>query len=528
MNTFVSVVKCVKRSTIFLVLVVVFSFSLIRVAHAETNIGTAIKMILDTLSFSTSKNVIDRNGCIQGSYVKDETRSPPVPICVAEDGTIKENPGSEPGNTEVDLSASPLITAGLIPEDMNDPLTSLCQTKANRVVSNALSYPDIVAIYKEVADQSDLPWEVIAALHNVETGGSFNPRGSLVSGRVIGEIEPDVGNICTTQSAGKAKFTIPIGSGCGFSSLLNSALYAAEHFKEKMSYAKNIARSGAGEFELISAAFALYNGPGNTQCIGNTPKPETGGLYTGCGPKFLFDDHLYPFACFDERHATMYVIYCEDGRKCTSPTPYQNIGAMTFIKALQQKISVQPKTEPSLCSQGSPVDEQGNPCSSQNLNAQVMVNDIKSKCTGGQVTSSNANCIDNTNLSQMPKSLIKSSARSFIYLQCVGFAFASALELNGVDPQQRGNACAQARDSNTYKFISRTSGPPVAGDLVIWQDIVNGYPVCGGSYYGHIAYISQVFNPTNIEVAEANYSPGVVNMRRVAITNNVTGWLRKR
>ena len=524
MNTFVSLVKCVVRAIMIGILVCFLSTTTAPVVRAE-KANPVLKAILDIIFSNKPKVPIDENGCVVGSYTVDNGRTPPVPICNGRDGSVIDNPGPQTNDGDY---TNIEITSGLIPADMNDPLPSLCQTKANRAVTNALSHPDSIAIYKEAANQSGLPWEVIAALHNVETGGSFNPKGSLVSGRIIGDVEEDIEMICLDQSSIKARYSVPIKAGCGFDSLLNSALYAAEHFKEKMSYARNITRSGASEFELISAAFALYNGPGNTQCIGNTPKLETGGLYTGCGPKFLFEDHLYPFACFDERHAEMYVIYCEDGRKCTSPTLYQNIGAMTFIKALQQKISVQPKTEPSLCSQGGPVDEQGNPCTSQNPNAQVMVNDIKSNCAGGQVTSSNANCIDNTNLSPRPKALIKSSARSYTYLQCVGFAFAAALQLNGVDPEQRGDACAQARDSHTYKFIPRTSGPPLAGDLIIWQDIVNGVPVCGGNHYGHIAYISQVFNPTNIEVAEANKSPGKVDMRPVEITNNVSGWLRKR
>jgi surface antigen len=396
---------------------------------------------------------------------------------------------------------------------------------------------------------------VLAAIHNVETGGSFNPKGSLVSGRIIGDIEPDIGKVCITRVSAKAKYAVPVETGCGFDSLLNSALYAAEHFKEKMSYAKNIARPGASDFELISAAFALYNGPGNTQCIGNTPKPETGGLYTGCAPKFLFEDHLYPFACFDERHAKMYTIYCGDGRKCATLTPYKNIGAITFIKALQQKIASQKNPssneiklttpsptmgvngirptqifpQPVVCNQATGLDSQGNLCIGSNSSAQVIVDDIKSKCLNGTINASNANCIYAvSSLNAGAKSIINYSATKFDDwggLQCVGFAAAMGLQLNGAEPPQ-SNACSMAFNSAKYKFIPRTSGPPQAGDLIIWNSAGN---ICTADHVGHIAYISRVINSNNIVVTEANVSArGTVGTRNIDINNLTKGWLRRR
>ncbi len=434
-----------------------------------------------------------------------------------------ENEGadSNTSSTNIDIDLSTPLPAGR------------CTSLANNVVNKVLSSSRLLNVYKKASAESGLPWEVLAALHNMETGGKMSESGSLVSGRIIGVPEPDIGNICFTRHAAKAKYTVELGPReCGFDSLENSAYYAAEHFKEKMEYAKAKMGQGASEFQILAATFSLYNGPGNTQCVGNHTKPQANG-YGGCPAKFLFEDHLYPFACFDQRHEQMYVIYCGDGSQCTRQTPYSNIGAMTLVKALQQRL--QPKTEAlnptsiesEPCTRNS---DKGSPCFSKVTNeSRYMVRDIKSVCTNGTINASNANCINRTDLKPQPKTIIRNSAVAFHAwggLQCVGYAFASALEINGVDPQQYGNACDQAKDSPTYKFIPRSSGPPLEGDLVIWNSTGN---ICTENHVGHIAYISKVYNPNKIEIAEANYiSPGTVGIRNVDIGPLTRGWLRKR
>lgn len=434
-------------------------------------------------------------------------------------------------NNSIDNEAVTNIESNEMGIDLSTPIPAgRCTNLAKSATDKVLSSSRLLNVYKKAAAESGLPWEVLAAIHNMETGGKMSENGSLVSGRIIGVPEPDIGKICFTKRAPKSKYTVELGAGeCGFDSLENSAYYAAEHFKEKMVYARAKVGAGASEFAVLSATFSLYNGPGNTQCMGNNTKWQASG-YRGCPAKFLFEDHLYPFACFDQRHEQMYVIYCGDGRQCTQQTSYSNIGAMTLVKALQQRlgsVASQPKptlTEDPLCTKNS--DKEA-PCFSKETNeARYMVRDIKSVCSNSTINASNANCINQTGLKPQPKAIIRNSAAAFTNLQCVGYTFATALEINGVDPQQYGNACDQARSSPTYKFIPRTSGPPEPGDLIIWNSKGN---ICTSANVGHIAYISKVYNSNKVEVTEANYAaPGMVGIRNVDIDPLTTGWLRKR
>ncbi|HRN95867.1 MAG TPA: hypothetical protein PLD54_00290 [Candidatus Levybacteria bacterium] len=183
--------------------------------------------------------------------------------------------------------------------------------RAQQVVASLLTEQNI-AIYKQAADTSGVPWEVLAAIHYRE--GNMSSNHSIVSGRPIGDHEPDVmGNDgCSTQ------YTRLTSNGtCVFDSLLNSALYAANLLKIK----------NGGNFpdnyrDLVKT-LSYYNGTGNTNC-GKTPYPY-------CPPEFPMEDHSYTMNLLDAKHEVMYVVYCADFTPCNPPVRDQRTGALSGI-----------------------------------------------------------------------------------------------------------------------------------------------------------------------------------------------------
>lgn len=175
-------------------------------------------------------------------------------------------------------------------------------------------------IYEQAGSQTELPWQLLATIHYLEGGcGS----GSLVSGRAIGENEPDIGS-CSSADSGPGK-PIPLpGGGCGFSSQLESAIYAGNHLKGKIGKAPET-------FEDLVKALGRYNGIGNANC-GRVPE------YPNCPPFFENEDHIYPMNWFDARHDRMYLVYCADRQKCNPPKVYQRAGGLTVLRILGGKL----------------------------------------------------------------------------------------------------------------------------------------------------------------------------------------------
>lgn len=176
-------------------------------------------------------------------------------------------------------------------------------------------------LYEQAASSTGLAWQILAGIHYLEARCTDR---SLVSGRPIGANEPDVvrGGGCSTGLRGPG-IPIPLpGGGCGFATLLDTAIYAARHIQGKIG--KN-----PDNFEELVKAFGRYNGTGNANC-GRTP-------YTNCPPYFEGEDHIYPMNWFDSRHGTMYLVYCADRVKCNPPQLYQRPGALTVLRILEGK-----------------------------------------------------------------------------------------------------------------------------------------------------------------------------------------------
>lgn len=158
-----------------------------------------------------------------------------------------------------------------------------CTTGLNRALSKLDSVASqVIPVYQQASATTGIPWEIFAAIHYVETGGSFNPTSSLIDGSPIGN-----------------------------RSLLETAISAAQVFKSNYS-----PQSGPyNDFQKLVRAFSYYNGSGNRQCTSSgTPKPQS--RYTGCPRSFESEDDLYPLACFDVKHEHMWLIYCGDSQTC--------------------------------------------------------------------------------------------------------------------------------------------------------------------------------------------------------------------
>ncbi len=172
-----------------------------------------------------------------------------------------------------------------------------------------------------------------------------------------------------------------------------------------------------------------------------------------------------------------------------------------------------------------PTSQSGNPIASSPMASQILrlVDEIKSGCTqlgAGHVTSSNYNCLDNVSaLTAQARTLLKTSARNYADLQCVGFVVGMVAQVTGQNIAGHGNAIDYSYNiPNGYRFIHRGSEPVQVDDIPIWNyDTV-----------GHIAIVVHVYDNNHIQVAEANVTPGTVGTRLIPLNNStIKGWLRK-
>ncbi len=174
-------------------------------------------------------------------------------------------------------------------------------------------------VYQQTQEETGVPWQVMGGIHFVE--GSCGAQKSCVSGRQIGTREPDVGENCSPEDSGIGKPNPLSTGGCGFTNLLDSCVYGANHLKGKIGKAPQ-------NLQELAKALGRYNGTGNANC-GRTP-------FTGCPPPYEGYDHIYPFSKFDDAHQTMYLVYCADGVRCNPPRLFTRIGVLTIASILSR------------------------------------------------------------------------------------------------------------------------------------------------------------------------------------------------
>lgn len=214
------------------------------------------------------------------------------------------------------------VVSGLLPNPL-PPLTSNAASHKQEIISTCLPNK---AIYQQAEQETGVPWQLLAGIHMVE--GGCHAHQSLISGRAIGAVEPDIGNACSALDNGPGKPYPISGGGCGFRTLVDSAIDAGRILKGKL-----LGKVPSTMAEAV-LALARYNGEGNANC-GSTPFPY-------CPPQFHLPfrdwDHIHPMNYFDEYHERMYVVYCADGKKCQdmgiNPPVYRVPGAMTVMRIL--------------------------------------------------------------------------------------------------------------------------------------------------------------------------------------------------
>ncbi len=209
-------------------------------------------------------------------------------------------------------SASGDIVALLPSTIPTDP--SGVDTIKETILSHFRNYPDLITQYKDASSTTGIPWQVFAGMHWRE--GDALPNYSLTSGRPIGDFEPD------RNAAGDC--TGPIGAvdgkadiNCTYANAVDDIMFAADHLIGKIGKVPS-------SYEEIVQAFSRYNGTGNENC-GRSPYPH-------CPPVFESEDSAYTLNFFDEKHGTMYAIYCSDGTQCAYGTRDQRPGALTVTK----------------------------------------------------------------------------------------------------------------------------------------------------------------------------------------------------
>lgn len=184
--------------------------------------------------------------------------------------------------------------AKILPDTEQTDLT----IQKQKAVADLLRRPNIIqniSIYQEASRQTGVAWEILAGIHYRE--GGMGPSSSLASGRPIGQVEPDVRDCEEEYQPGRP---YRVGNGCVFKNLLDTAIYAGDHFKGKND------GSAPSTLEELVGALSRYNGGGNANC-GKLPTP-----YTGCPRLYSGEDDPYAVNLLDKKHEKMYVIYCTD------------------------------------------------------------------------------------------------------------------------------------------------------------------------------------------------------------------------
>jgi hypothetical protein len=167
--------------------------------------------------------------------------------------------------------------------------------------------PELMNTYAAAEKETGVPCEILAGIHFVEAGN--NPEGSLVSGRKLGTPEPDAG-------------------GEVFRSLLETAKYAGDHLKGKVG-------GNISDAETAITALSRYNGGGNSNCQLGYPYPIP---YGGCPRAFEGEDDPYPTSFLNNKHDSMYLLYCADHTAC-APQIFERPGSFTVALNVYNSIT---------------------------------------------------------------------------------------------------------------------------------------------------------------------------------------------
>ncbi|HBD02534.1 MAG: hypothetical protein UX38_C0001G0039 [Microgenomates group bacterium GW2011_GWC1_46_16] len=168
--------------------------------------------------------------------------------------------------------------------------------------------PELMEVYGVASAETGVPCEVLAGIHYVEA--LLDPQKSLVSGRPLGTAEPDAG-------------------GQVFKTLEETAIWAGNHLTGKVG-------GKIGNVEQLITALSRYNGGGNSNCQPGYPYPIP--YSGGCPPLFEGEDDIYPMSWLDDKHSSMYLLYCDDHLAC-APTPYDSPGAFTFALSVYNHLT---------------------------------------------------------------------------------------------------------------------------------------------------------------------------------------------
>lgn len=153
-----------------------------------------------------------------------------------------------------------------------------------------------VSIYQSSAKKSDIPWEIIAAVHYREA--SNDPNRSVLSGEKLGTKNPDSGKVYNT--------------------LQESSDGAAEHLKTMVKSVYKFDLSASSDDNVIKHAFLAYN---------------RGSMYKkhGCS----VDESPYVMNQFDEAHKNMRWPNSECEPRSTRGKVNTPLGAFTVFKILK-------------------------------------------------------------------------------------------------------------------------------------------------------------------------------------------------
>lgn len=224
---------------------------------------------------------------------------------------------------------------GIIPT--GEAPAGLCTRQIDDALAKLESYPSNIEIYKTASRQTGVAWEVLAAIHYIEA--TFNPNKSLISGRAIGQPEPDQGNKV-------------------YSSLLETAIDAANFFRGKRAMVEYVIQKNGmpspTSLELLAGQFASYNSPTQGECAMEKVGSDYNLVFTGktwsgipdngqCrgnggshtkGESFVGDRHVYATRCLDTSHEPMY-FHFHYGEKVIRYESH--VGAIALIRAIQKK-----------------------------------------------------------------------------------------------------------------------------------------------------------------------------------------------
>ena len=249
--------------------------------------------------------------------------------------TSGETPSPVPTSVPIPLPSERSIEISIPTKLLSPTMTStvpsnLLPNPLAPIASQALNFKQSItsclinrSIYDAASSQTGVPWEMLAAIHYIE--GACGTNKSLVSGRTIGTNEPDIvrGGGCSSKIS-RPGIPVPLpAGGCGFYSLLDSAIYAGNHIKGKIGKIPE-------NFQELAKAFSRYNGGGNSNC-GSTPYPYCPELFEG-------EDDTYVVNMLDKKHETMYLVYCADLTKCNPPKIYSRPGAATVIRLITNQL----------------------------------------------------------------------------------------------------------------------------------------------------------------------------------------------